>query len=185
MPHGLYLPTKQPWGCPSDPFWFHPFITTNPISIICIYYFFNGCTRPKTQCFNFIKDEVWTPFQVCFFSSNCHPNKKIDKYSYSIPWFSTIGIQVFHGLSNSLHGTPACLFLGDMTTSYIRKKVQEDRRRRVCTYPAALWWHINIKYKQQNIYFHLIFLTRQNTRGFDLIKVETWTPKLFCPSIPN
>ena len=30
--NGSYLPTKQPGGCPSDRFWFHPFIT-NPLNI--------------------------------------------------------------------------------------------------------------------------------------------------------
>ena len=28
MPNGLYLTTKQPWGCPSECFWFQPFIIT-------------------------------------------------------------------------------------------------------------------------------------------------------------
>ena len=28
MPNGLYLPTKQPWGCQSDRFLFLPFIPT-------------------------------------------------------------------------------------------------------------------------------------------------------------
>ena len=36
LPNGLYLPTKEPWGCPSDRFWFHPFILTPYLNLLCL-----------------------------------------------------------------------------------------------------------------------------------------------------